>query len=168
MIPPIRGRESSAMQRSAKDWPRTHHQHHRPPPPPPLLLHHPFNPCKSSKSTRSGSSGRTPSVNRTDHRRPETAAPSISLCSLSGEPTLRPDSEARARRFRSTRGASIAPSRGPGAVVKNRTFPPAPQNDPMDKGGSRTPSLAVMKLCVYDCMICKYTEKYISRWKKIF
>lgn len=135
----VRGQESSAMQRSAKGWPRTHRQHKRPPPPP-LLPRHPFNPCKSSRSTRSRSSGQAPSVKQTDHRRPETAVPSVNLCSLSEEPTLRQNLEARGWRFRSSRDASIPPSRGPDTVAKNRTFPPARQNDPMDKGACRTPT----------------------------
>lgn len=146
---PIRGHESSATQRSAKGWPRTRRQHRRPPPPP--LPPRPFNPFKSSRSTRSRSSGQTPSVKRTNRRRPETAVPSVSRCSPPGEPTPRQNTEARGWRSRSSRDASTPPSRGPGAVAKNRTFPPPLQNDPATKEGVRKRTSSVLKLgCVYD------------------
>lgn len=151
ILPPPRGQENSAMQRSAKGWPRTHHQHKHPPPP--LPPRHPFNPCKSSRSTRSRSSAPTPSVKQTDHRRPETGVPCVNRCSLSEEQTHMQNMEARGWRFRSTRDAGIPPSRGPDAVAKNRTFPPAHQSDPMDKGVCRTPTSSVMKLCIYDLHI---------------
>lgn len=167
ILPPIRGQESSAMQRSAKGWPRTHHQHKRRPLPP-LLPHHPFDPCKSSRSTRSRSSGQTPSVKQTGHRSPETAVPSVNRCSLSEEPTLRQNLEARGWRFRSTRDASIPSSRGPDAVAKSRTFPPAHQNDPMDRGACRTPFISNEAVCIYDLQTYREISFFEQERRKSF
>lgn len=118
----IRVWKSSAMQRCARGWPRTHHRQKHPPPP--LLPHHLFNPCRRSRWTGWRSHVPSLSIARTNRTYQETAAPIASHCTPSREQIFRENLEVQAWGIGSiTEAKPFHPGREPDGVAKNRTFP---------------------------------------------
>lgn len=116
-----RVKESSAMQRCAKDQPETHHlcRHGLPP----LLLLQTASHCKSSWSIQSRRLVST-------QRKLEINGLLGNIYITSGGRLVMPEQEAQGWRHGSTRGTNGFPCRGEADTVeRSKTFPPLHQNN---------------------------------------